>query len=347
MLRQGAVIPLEGVQSTSPEVSVQGLQRFARVAFSASLLATTYRVMVSSSETQFEPGTLWDQVQRQTRHGLACGALQPIETRYEYLEQAGIRFLVRILANLARKEKAATAQKLQPQAGQSFNPFLPYEADLFVTHISPTHLCLLNKYNVVDHHLLIVTRHYEDQDSWLTREDLHALVACMREIDGLAFYNGGRLAGASQPHKHLQLVPFPLCPDGQVLPITPIIQPTLQSLPMGQCGQCDRLPFKHAILPLSPDWLENTAAATYLIETYQQVLKSLNVNFRVSPKQFPYNLLITRQWMMVVLRCQEHYQSIPVNSLGFTGSLLVKNARQLELLKSIGPMTLLQQVACA
>jgi ATP adenylyltransferase len=305
------------------------------------------KAMALSSEVKFVSGTLWDQVQRQTRHGLARGALQPIKTRYEYLEQGEIRFLVRILANLIPKEKARTTQQVQQQAGQSFNPFLPYETDLFVTNISPTHLCLLNKYNVVDHHLLIVTRHYEDQDSWLTRADFHALVACMREIDGLAFYNGGRLAGASQPHKHLQLVPFPLCPDGQVLPIEQIMQSAIQSLPVGHCGQCDRLPFKHAILPLVPGWLEQATAATDLVAAYQQVLANLGVNCAVSPKQFSYNLLITRRWMMAVRRCQEHYQSIPVNSLGFTGSLLVKNARQLELLKSIGPMTLLQQVACA
>jgi ATP adenylyltransferase len=49
--------------------------------------------------------------------------------------------------------------------------------------------------------------------------------------------------------------------------------------------------------------------------------------------------------MMVVSRRQEHYQSIPVNSLGFAGSLLVKNHEQLALLKTLGPMTILQGVA--
>jgi ATP adenylyltransferase len=34
-----------------------------------------------------------------------------------------------------------------------------------------------------------------------------------------------------------------------------------------------------------------------------------------------------------------------VNSLGFAGSLLVKNHEQLALLKTLGPMTILQGVA--
>jgi ATP adenylyltransferase len=39
--------------------------------------------------------------------------------------------------------------------------------------------------------------------------------------------------------------------------------------------------------------------------------------------------------MIAVARQQDHYQSIPVNSLGFAGSLLVKNLEQFELLKPL------------
>jgi ATP adenylyltransferase len=48
---------------------------------------------------------------------------------------------------------------------------------------------------VVDHHILIVTRAFEDQDTWLTLADFEALAICMAEIDGLAFFNGGRWRG--------------------------------------------------------------------------------------------------------------------------------------------------------
>ncbi|MCG8361947.1 MAG: phosphorylase, partial [Pseudanabaenales cyanobacterium] len=58
-----------------------------------------------------------------------------------------------------------------------------------------------------------------------------------------------------------------------------------------------------------------------------------------------YNLIATRQWMLVVPRSQESYQEISVNSLGFAGSLLVRNIEQMQLLKDIGPMNLLKSVA--
>lgn len=308
--------------------------------------------MAHLSEIWLTQGTLWDKIQTQTRHALNCGALQSIETQYEFLEEGGMRFLVRILANLARKEKADQTQKSKQQAGQAFNPFLPYEADLFVADISSTHLCLLNKYNVVDNHILIVTRDFEDQDTWLTLADFQALAVTMAEIDGLAFYNGGPLAGASQRHKHLQLVPPPLCPDGSLLPLGQVIaQLDCQQEPQIDSSTCishnPDFPFHHAIAHLPPDWLAFIPdAAKLLLNTYQDLLIHLGCNLQNSPQVFPYNLLITRQWMVLICRSQDNYQSIPVNSLGFAGSLLVKNQAQLALLKSLGPMTVLKHVAC-
>ncbi|HEY9871936.1 MAG TPA: hypothetical protein V6D12_00765, partial [Candidatus Obscuribacterales bacterium] len=113
-----------------------------------------------------EPGTLWDKVTKQTEFALSCGALHPIPTKCEILEQDGIRFLVRILSNLVRKDEAKQKQDKAPDtSGKDFNPFLPYEQDLFVADISDTHVCLLNKFNIVDHHLLIITREFEEQEN--------------------------------------------------------------------------------------------------------------------------------------------------------------------------------------
>ena len=79
----------------------------------------------------------------------------------EVVEEAGIPFLVRVVSNLARKREAEISRPRQLKTNR--NPFLPYENELFVAEIGDSHVCLLNKFNVVDHHLLIVTREFEDQ----------------------------------------------------------------------------------------------------------------------------------------------------------------------------------------
>ncbi len=298
--------------------------------------------MVYFSEAELAPGSLWSKIQQQTQHALGCGALRPIDTHYEFVEQGGMRFLVRILANLVRKEKADRLQQAQQQEGKPVNPFLPYDPDLFVANLSDTHLCLLNKYNVVDHHILIVTRAFEDQDTWLTQADFEALALTLAEIDGLAFYNGGRLAGASQRHKHLQLVPPPLCPDRSPLPLDLVVSALALDPSSPDPVASPTLPFHHAIVPLGA---QPSLSGETLLAAYRTLLAHLGVDWSQPPQAFPYNLLATRHWMLAVARQQESYESIPVNSLGFAGSLLVKNLEQFERLKTLGPMTILNHVA--
>ena len=105
---------------------------------------------MSKNQLLLPLGTLWERLKQQTKYALECGALQPIPTEYEFVEQNNIRFLVRILSNLSRKDEARKEQnKKKVITGKDFNPFLPYEENLFVADLSRTHLCLLNKYNVV------------------------------------------------------------------------------------------------------------------------------------------------------------------------------------------------------
>lgn len=288
-----------------------------------------------------KPGTLWKSVKERTEHALQCGALLSIPTEFEFIEQDGIRFLVRILSNLNRKKAAKEKQEKQSVvSGQEFNPFLPYEEDLFVADISDTHVCILNKYNVVDRHLLIITRAFEEQESLLTLEDFAAMWACLADFDGLAFYNSGKSAGASQRHKHLQLVPLPLVPSGPQIPIEPLLK-------AGQFQEANvtlaKLPFVNAFAPLNPDWMRSPfTAAQATLEVYRSLLGAVGLD----AKQLgAYNLLATREWMLIVPRSQEHFESISVNSLGFAGTLLVRNAAEMEILKAQGPMTILKNVA--
>ena len=97
-----------------------------------------------------EPGTLRDKVKAATRRGRQTGALEPMPTRCEIVEEGGIRFVVRVLTNRDRKTRARLAQDEVEARGEEANPFLPYDEDLYVADISATHVGLLNKFNVLD-----------------------------------------------------------------------------------------------------------------------------------------------------------------------------------------------------
>ncbi len=289
-----------------------------------------------------QSGSLWASVVEQTNYALECGALLSLTTEYTFVEQGGVRFLVRTLANLNRKHEAKKATKA---LGKAFNPFLPYEEDLFVADISKTHVCLLNKYNVANYHLLIITRDFEEQETLLALQDFEALGACMAEFEGLAFYNAGKTAGASQRHKHLQLVPLPLAPEGPPIPIEPLLATAIFQ---GSVGKIPGLPFVHAFAQLDASLAASPLkAAEAALAQYHTLLQAVGLNdFMPENRQSgAYNLLATRRWMLLVPRSQEDFESISVNSLGFAGALLVRDEQQLERLKNYGPLNVLKSVA--
>jgi sulfate adenylyltransferase (ADP) / ATP adenylyltransferase len=292
-----------------------------------------------------QPGTLWQSIIERTEYALNCGSLLSIPTEFEFVEHDNVKFLVRILSNLVRKDAAKQKQTQESTStGQDFNPFLPYDEDLFVANISDTHVCILNKFNVVDHHLLIITRAFEEQESLLTLEDFAAMWACLAEYEGLVFYNGGQVAGASQRHKHLQIVPLPLTTTGAAIPIEPLL--TTAKFEDG-IATIPSLPFAHAFVTLNPSWADSLlTAATTTLELYHALLKAVGITAINGNRQSgAYNLLATREWMLIVPRSQEEFQGISINSLGFAGALLVRNQEQMQLLKQQGPMNILKSVA--
>ncbi|MEB3308645.1 MAG: phosphorylase [Snowella sp.] len=297
------------------------------------------------SKILLKPGSLWQRVKAQTQSAIICGALHPIPTQYEFLAVQDIEFLIRILVNLKRKEEAQKKQEefnKKNSKAQPKNPFLPYEKDLFVSDLTDTHLCLLNKFNAVEHHLLMITRDFEAQENALTLADFLAVAVTLAEIDGLVFYNSGKTAGASQPHKHLQLVPLPLVPDTLPLPLSPWIE---NAIAQPEITEISQLPFLHSLTSYQNlDWNAPETVAQTFLDAYQQLLKTVELTHKSPEKPDPYNLLMTREWMMVIPRSQDSYQGISINSLGFAGALLVRNGEQMEQLKQIGPLALLQNV---
>lgn len=303
---------------------------------------------IASRRLQLERGSLWNRAIEQTKHALNCGALHTIPTEYEYVEQGGIRFLVRIVTNLARKDAARKPpSKDSASSSKEFNPFLPYDENLFVADLSDTHVCLLNKFNVVEHHLLIVTRAEEEQESSLTLEDFEAMWIVMNEIGGLAFYNSGKAAGASQRHKHLQWVPLPLAPSGEGVAIEPMLATAVKE---GVVERIPSFPFVHALTRFDRNRVQSPQeAAKATLQCYRSLLQAVdllddNSNSNNSPTG-AYNLVVTQEWMLIVPRSQESFESIAVNSLGFAGALLVRNEEQMKVLKDCGPLNVLKSVA--
>lgn len=290
----------------------------------------------------FRPGTLAAAIERARKRALASGALQPIETDRETLADGGVRFIVRRVSSLALKRLEANRRAARAAAaGGAENPFLPPEPDLLVAGVSPTYLAVLNKFYVLEGHLLLVTRAFVDQEALLDADDFAALAACMAELPSLGFYNGGVVAGASQPHRHLQLVPLPLAPEGPPVPIEPVLD---QVRGASAIVRVPALGFPHAFT-----WRDAACGAERLGALYRALLEAIGIGAvdrgGVRCQSAPYSLLVAERWMLAVPRVREHFGAISINALGFAGSLFVRDAADVAALREAGPMAALRAVS--
>lgn len=248
---------------------------------------------------------------RQRERALASGHLQPTSTERYEIEDDGVLFGVRVITRVDEKKWFSSEE-----ARAGVDPFLPpYADELFVADVSPTHVALLNKFPVLEDHLLIVTRADEPQQAWLTPGDFEALRACMQEVDGLGFYNGGIAAGASQPHRHLQLVPMSVT-----------TWPLLESRAPGFA--CARAP------------IDAGTDADALCAVTRELMEGLAVN----AERDPYNVLVTHDRVVVVPRTRHVFEGFAVNAMGFAGSFLVQTREDLDRLRRVGPRRVLAEV---
>jgi ATP adenylyltransferase len=284
----------------------------------------------------FDPSTIDATAARAER----SGALQVIHTEQQLIEQAGFRFVVRWVSTLARKDLSHLAAATHPTPGT--NPFLPPERELTLGAIGADHLVILNKFPVIPRHLLIVTRVFEEQTDHLNQRDFEALAQLLKRLGGLGFYNGGVEAGASQRHKHLQWIPE----DGANASLAAFSDGLPKTLARFDTATHPGLPWQHCFVRLeAPNATLPSATGDTLARAFSLACDALGMTGSPRPG-IPYNLLVNRDWMLLLPRSQAQHEGIPVNALGFAGSLFVRKPAQIATVQQIGPLQLLAAVAC-
>lgn len=273
-----------------------------------------------------------------TRSALAAGVLAPIKTQSRIVPALGVPMELRYLDALAKKdvERAISGDRPAHRQGP-FNPFLPYDPALFVADVEPGHVIILNKFPAVAHHVLLISREFVDQEAVVSCADFVAVATMMATLEGVIFFNAGKTAGGSQPHRHFQLIPETL-PIEAVLPARTVTRP--QAL--------TTLPFRHAFVHHRFDpQCDPEANAAPLFELFRACCAAVDVVERDGHLS-PYNLLLTRQWMMVIPRTRECWeydgQSISINALGFGGHMLLRSTALIDAVAQQGIFKVLAAV---
>lgn len=222
---------------------------------------------------------------------------------------------------------------------------------------------MLNKFAIVPEHFLLITRDFKQQTHLLDAQDLAATYACIRAYheyttegcereELFAFFNCGPHSGASQPHRHLQLLPVARMRDGleggewNVLAdklIEPGPGPGENKLPFATFGESIR---EH----MEPQELR----ATYL-RLYRRACAAIGAGDGPSEEELAskpdgvetaisYNMAITRNAMVISPRVAEasvvvdkeghEVGKLSLNGTVLAGTALVKSQSEWDALRT-------------
>jgi len=230
----------------------------------------------------------------------------------------------------------------------------PFEDGICVCdNLTKTHRLLFNKYPCREHHVLVVTKHREQQGELLNFEDFKASLIVLRafQSNAVVFYNSSPTAGASQSHKHLQVMPVASIP-GKKVPINERAMETLSRNKASADEQGFVLPeyvnMRHHFSPIEPDLIakpgtdeELKEVAKQLERIYMQTLKQVN-----NPEgRVAYNFAMTKDWMLIMVRRHPEYRGLHVNTLGFLGLLFADSEEKVKLIEETRPLEVLRALA--
>lgn len=293
---------------------------------------------------------MWEQVTQRYDAAQGSQASSFTETDTELFSdptqtsQTSFSYIVKVARRLRDKPKNAS-NKLTATREEEMknNPFLPPDPNLYVMQLTPTHSLVLNKFNIMPHHVIIITDEFEEQEVPLSVRDFEATWKVVQGMGGdggrggMAFFNRGPLSGASQPHKHIQCVPMPIARGADGAPLEAPFEGSIREALAGSRGESDALPFVHGVRCVV------NATPDALCEAYGALLDVLEERLRGQwSREDSYNMLLTREYIMVIPRRAEYIESVSANAMGFAGSFFVGTQAEIHDLKRLGPSRVLE-----
>ncbi|KAK5989841.1 Diadenosine 5',5'''-P1,P4-tetraphosphate phosphorylase 2 [Cladobotryum mycophilum] len=308
------------------------------------------------------PANLHELVKSAFAKARATGELHYFPTQVTILPVNSIPFQLRYSPSLANKPKGPPPD--HSNGRKAFDPFTNPPQGLFITHIGPSHFLVLNKFAVVPEHFILATNDYKLQTHVLEESDLEATLACIDAYESLrdgtdgsdgesgeqeglfAFFNCGDNSGASQPHRHIQLLPISCMKDGldtsSPWDVLAKNLDTLQNAPF--------MTFSEKIgRDVSPSDLHTTYLRLYRRACHAVAQHTKNKDAAediqdTGAARISYNMAMTRDTLVICPRLVEGASiidqvggevlgSVALNGTLLAGTALVKNELEWEALK--------------
>ncbi|MBE3045664.1 hypothetical protein IMZ48_24580 [Candidatus Bathyarchaeota archaeon] len=242
------------------------------------------------------------------------------------------------------------------------DPFEDIDPELLVAPLG-THNLVLNKFAIVPEHFILATSTFRPQTDLLEEDDLAVTYGCIEayhahcdradvesssvhEGELFAFFNSGEFSGASQPHRHIQLLPVAQMRNGAEDSEWDVLAKRL-------VGEVEDLPFTTFAETIEPGMTPRELRDVYL-RLYRHACAAVGEflgkrsvsdgaeSQESGPARISYNLGVTRHALIVCPRLAdgapvwdggEVVGKLALNGTVLAGTALVKNETEWDALR--------------
>ncbi|KAM0711689.1 hypothetical protein Q7P35_001056 [Cladosporium inversicolor] len=238
-----------------------------------------------------------------------------------YVSATPFNFQFYVADGLTRKPRTAGSKKRAPA-------FTGDSEEFTLGVFGTRHKLILNKYCAVRPQMVLHTVEFEPQDDLLNTHDFNAAWLALTALGDqyMVIFNGGKDAGASLNHKHMQVIP-----RAGHAGLEYLVQGAEDGAQVA--SGLEDVPFRLSVgaLPSNPDG-----------ESLHQLFATLRKELDLKLDQ-PYNMILYYHHMIVIPRRTANIDGIDANAAGMTGDVWCSSEAQYEEWLRIGPMQLLQQ----
>lgn len=221
-------------------------------------------------------------------------------------------------------------------------------------HAQETHKLILNKFCVVrPQYLLLTTDASKRQTDRLEEGDLVAAWSVLEQLreprECYVIYNGGREAGSSRNHKHMQVLECPVEGEGD----RGLVWPGMDVLGVaGEKSDVAEDPARRLPLPYLA-YYQRLAGEEYVMKTLlvayekhiQACEKALENEESATRGHVPHNVILTRDFLITIPRRATTVEGIEghlVGAQGMLGLVWCNNEAQMKGWQSTGPVEVLR-----
>ena len=270
---------------------------------------------------------IWSKALNISKKAVCSGAVIPLETTNYKSNEDNLDYELRFLNS--------PIPKYLTEYGPKQNPFDPWDYRLEIQPIIDKHILILNKYPVQIGHMLLITNSWKAQNEFLDIADFEAIVRVDNDTTGLWFFNSSKEAGASQPHRHFQLLPRHY--NEEICPRYKWFCSLLNN-------RKTNISFISHCISIKARYETNDA--DYLFDSYKLMVEEMKLGdiYNTDKPLKPYNLLITSEWMALITRAKDRSNGFSINALGFAGYFLGTKESNIKNLVRFGPENILKNV---